>query len=64
MSSLMLRRTKEQLQINGDLQELPQRDWQLIETRLDVQELDVYHKVLVFLRTLFGQFLAKQTSAN
>lgn len=57
MSSLLLRRTKADLLAAGSLKCLPERKWQLITINLDKQEMDIYHKVLVFSRTLFAQFL-------
>lgn len=57
ISSLLLRRTKADLQAAGALNCLPKRNWELITVDLDKQEMDIYHKVLVFSRTLFAQFL-------
>nr|CAD7409528.1 unnamed protein product [Timema poppensis] len=57
MNSIMLRRTKTQLQQEGSLQCLPQKEFHLIDVSLDEDESKVYQKVLVFSRTLFAQFL-------
>nr|CAD7451985.1 unnamed protein product [Timema tahoe] len=57
MNSIMLRRTKTQLQQEGSLQCLPQKEFHLIDISLDEEESKVYQKVLVFSRTLFAQFL-------
>nr|CAD7443687.1 unnamed protein product [Timema bartmani] len=57
MNSIMLRRTKTQLQQEGSLQCLPQKEFHLIDVSLDEEESKVYQKVLVFSRTLFAQFL-------
>lgn len=57
IASLLLRRTKADLLAAGTLQCLPERKWELITVNLDKDEMDVYHKVLVFSRTLFAQFL-------
>lgn len=55
--SLMLRRTKEQLEEKGTLTCLPTRNWEIIPVTLEKEEMYVYKKVLVFSRTLFAQFL-------
>lgn len=57
ISSLLLRRTKADLLAAGTLKCLPERKWELISVNLDKQEMNIYHKVLVFSRTLFAQFL-------
>nr|CAD7453375.1 unnamed protein product [Timema tahoe] len=57
MNSIMLRRTKTQLQQEGSLQCLPQKEFNLIDVSLDEEESKVYQKVLVFSRTLFAQLL-------
>lgn len=64
ISSLLLRRTKADLQAAGVLKCLPERKWELITVNLDKQEMDVYHKVLVFSRTLFAQFLHQRAEKN
>ncbi|XP_053689376.1 transcription termination factor 2 [Sabethes cyaneus] len=57
MKSIMLRRTKQQLNEKGALQGLPDKNIELIEVRLDTDEMNVYQKVLLYSRTLFAQFL-------
>ncbi|XP_055621478.1 transcription termination factor 2 [Toxorhynchites rutilus septentrionalis] len=57
MKSIMLRRTKQQLQEKGSLQCLPEKNIALIEVKLDTDEMNVYQKVLLYSRTLFAQFL-------
>ncbi|EAT42091.1 AAEL006331-PA [Aedes aegypti] len=57
MKSLMLRRTKKQLQEKGSLQCLPEKNVELVEVTLEKDEMNVYQKVLLYSRTLFGQFL-------
>ncbi|XP_017778365.1 PREDICTED: transcription termination factor 2 [Nicrophorus vespilloides] len=64
MSSLMLRRTKAQLQTKGSLKCLPERQWDLIKITLDKEEMDVYQKVLIFSRTLFSQFLHQRAEKD
>ncbi|XP_043270770.1 transcription termination factor 2-like [Venturia canescens] len=60
MKSIMLRRTKQELQENGSLDVLPEKLIETIEVKLDPDERLVYDKVLVFSRTLFAQFLAQR----
>ncbi|XP_055533657.1 transcription termination factor 2 [Wyeomyia smithii] len=57
MKSIMLRRTKQQLNEKGALQGLPSKSIEVIEVRLDKDEMNVYQKVLLYSRTLFAQFL-------
>ncbi|XP_012264662.2 transcription termination factor 2 isoform X2 [Athalia rosae] len=57
MKTLMLRRTKVELLAKGTLGTLPDKNFELIEVKLDSEEQLVYEKVLVFSRTLFAQFL-------
>lgn len=64
MKSIMLRRTKNQLQIEGSLKELPEKKFDIIEVRLDKTEAQVYQKVLIFSRTLFAQFLHQRAEKN
>ncbi|ALC45646.1 lds [Drosophila busckii] len=68
MKSLMLRRTKAQLQLDGKLNDLPAKEIRLIEMKLDTDEMNVYQKVMTYSRSLFAQFLhqraEKDTMAN
>ncbi|KAH8247474.1 hypothetical protein KR038_005005 [Drosophila bunnanda] len=68
MKSLMLRRTKAQLQLEGKLNSLPQKETRLLEITLDTDEMNVYQMVMTYSRTLFAQFLfqraEKDTDAN
>ncbi|XP_050095390.1 transcription termination factor 2 isoform X1 [Anopheles aquasalis] len=57
MKSIMLRRTKKQLQDRGSLKTLPTKTIELIEVTLDTDEMNVYQKVLLYSKTLFAQFL-------
>ncbi|XP_043661522.1 transcription termination factor 2-like [Drosophila teissieri] len=57
MKSLMLRRTKAQLQSDGKLNSLPNKELRLIEISLDKEEMNVYQTVMTYSRTLFAQFL-------
>lgn len=64
MSSMMLRRTKQQLQEKKELQVLPSKEWKLLAVTLDREERDVYHKVLIFSKTLFAQFLHQRAEKD
>ncbi|PNF38558.1 hypothetical protein B7P43_G04028 [Cryptotermes secundus] len=60
MNSLMLRRTKEQLQSKGALSCLPEKQIYELTVKLDKEEFEVYQTVLNLSRTLFAQFLAQK----
>ncbi|XP_015175312.1 PREDICTED: transcription termination factor 2 isoform X2 [Polistes dominula] len=64
IKSLMLRRTKQELQSQGALESLPNKSIQEIEVNLDPQEKLVYEKVLIYSRTLFAQFLAQRAEKD
>lgn len=57
MKSLMLRRTKAELQNKGTLSTLPEKKVEMITINLDRDELLVYKKILLFSQNLFAQFL-------
>ncbi|KAI4473749.1 hypothetical protein M0804_015197 [Polistes exclamans] len=60
MKSLMLRRTKQELQAQGALESLPNKNIKEIEVDLDPQKKLVYENVLIYSLTLFAQFLAQK----
>ncbi|XP_076648059.1 pre-mRNA processing factor 6 [Halictus rubicundus] len=64
MKTLMLRRTKQDLQAKGDLECLPDKCIEEVLVKLDPQEQLVYEKVLVYSRTLFAQFLAQRADKD
>lgn len=64
MRSIMLRRTKAQLQENCSSFKLPEKKYEVIQVTLDKHETQVYQKVLVFSKTLFAQFLHQRTEKN
>ncbi|KAH1026577.1 transcription termination factor 2 [Dendroctonus ponderosae] len=64
ISSLMLRRTKEELMGKGMLNCMPEKKWVLVKVELDKDELKLYHKILIFSRTLFAQFLHQRAEKN
>ncbi|XP_055613761.1 transcription termination factor 2 [Uranotaenia lowii] len=57
MKSILLRRTKKQLQEKGTLQCLPEKNIEVVEIKLQKEEMNVYQKVMMYSRTLFAQFL-------
>ncbi|XP_046413162.1 transcription termination factor 2 [Neodiprion fabricii] len=64
MKTLMLRRTKVELQAKGGLGSLPDKNLDEIRIKLDPEEQLVYEKVLVFSRSLFAQFLHQRAEKN
>lgn len=64
MKSIMLRRTKAQLQLDGKLNNLPNKEVRLIEMHLDTDEMNVYQKVMAFSQTLFAQFLFQRAEKD
>lgn len=60
MKSLMLRRTKQQLQEAGDLNCLPEKCAEKIDVHLDAEELVLYEKIALFSSNLFADFLAQR----
>ncbi|XP_022908848.2 transcription termination factor 2-like [Onthophagus taurus] len=62
IASLMLRRTKAQLQEKGALQSLPERIWKVVEVKLSEDETAIYEKVLIFSRTIFAQYLSQRSN--
>ncbi|XP_053680813.1 transcription termination factor 2 [Anopheles nili] len=55
--SILLRRTKKELQERGALNSLPPKTVELIEVQLEKDEMNVYQKVLLYSKTLFAQYL-------
>ncbi|XP_034114594.1 transcription termination factor 2-like [Drosophila albomicans] len=64
MKSLMLRRTKAQLQLDGKLNNLPKKEVRLIEMSLDTDEMNVYQRVMTYSRSLFAQFLFQRAEKD
>ncbi|KAK1124633.1 hypothetical protein K0M31_006006 [Melipona bicolor] len=64
MKTLMLRRTKQELQAKGALESLPEKFVEEIFVKLDSDEQLVYEKVLIYSRTLFAQFLAQRAEKD
>ncbi|XP_060805200.1 transcription termination factor 2 [Amyelois transitella] len=64
MRCILLRRTKQQLQQNGQLACLPERTAHQCHVTLTQPEMNVYQKVLVFSKTLFAQFLHQRAEKH
>lgn len=64
MKTLMLRRTKAQLQERGELQSLPRKTIEMIEVNLEKEEMNVYQKIMIYSRTLFAEFLNQRAERN
>lgn len=64
MKTLMLRRTKAQLQLDGKLNSLPKKEIRLIEMNLDTDEMNVYQRVMTYSQTLFAQFLFQRAEKD
>ncbi|KAL5286892.1 TTF2 family protein [Megaselia abdita] len=62
MKSLMLRRTKVQLQEKGALPKLPNKETVLIDVELGKEEMTVYQSILAFSKSLFAQFLDQRAN--
>lgn len=61
LKSIMLRRTKAELQAKGALQSLPPKTCDVIEVRLDKDEMAIYQRVVLYSKTLFAQFLHQRS---
>ncbi|XP_014297385.1 transcription termination factor 2 [Microplitis demolitor] len=57
MKTLMLRRTKQELTMKGELESLPEKQIDVIKVSLDKEERLVYDKVMMHSKTIFAQFL-------
>lgn len=57
LKSIMLRRTKAELQAKGALQSLPTKTMQIVDVKMDKDEMNIYQRVIIYSRTLFAQFL-------
>ncbi|XP_058789299.1 transcription termination factor 2 [Phymastichus coffea] len=60
MKTLMLRRTKQELQSKGSLESLPEKFIDIVEIDMDPDETLAYQKILLFSQNLFAQFLAQR----
>ncbi|XP_033220941.1 uncharacterized protein LOC117175343 [Belonocnema kinseyi] len=60
LKSLVMRRTKGELQASGEMPPLPPRIVETIEIELDEEETQVYKTLLAYSRTMFAQFLMQR----
>ena len=60
LKSLVMRRTKAELQATGEMPPLPPKVVHTIEIELDESETEVYKTLLAYSRTLFAQFLMQR----
>lgn len=60
LQPMLLRRTKAELQLKGELQSLPDKIVEDVLITLDKEEMNVYSKILSLSQTLFAQFLAQR----
>uniref|UniRef100_A0A1A9VW68 Helicase ATP-binding domain-containing protein n=1 Tax=Glossina austeni TaxID=7395 RepID=A0A1A9VW68_GLOAU len=63
LKTLMLRRTKAQLQDMGELSNLPQKRTELIEIELDKDERKVYQRVMDYTHEVFAKFLKQKAES-
>lgn len=59
LKPLLLRRTKTELQVKGELQELPNKQIVIEEIQLSPEEKLPYTKILTYSQTLFAQFMVQ-----
>lgn len=64
LKPLMLRRTKAELQLKGELQELPQKVIKVELVQMFANEATVYTQILSYSQTLFAQYMHQQESKN
>lgn len=64
LKPLILRRTKAELQIKGELQALPQKYMNIEEIELTPAEADVYMKILAYSQELFIQYMEQHHNRN
>lgn len=64
MKVVMLRRTKQELQINGILAALPEKTIERVETAMDKEERVAYEVILKYSAALLGQYLAQRAEKD
>lgn len=64
LKPLLLRRTKAELQISGELQALPAKNVITEMIDLSEDEATIYTKFLAYSQTLFGQYMAQNAAKN
>lgn len=61
---MLLRRTKAELQIKGELQGLPEKEIEIIMFSLNTDEMNVYSKILTLSKALFAQFMRQRAQRD
>ena len=64
LKSLVLRRTKAELQANGEMPPLPAKFVKEIDINLTLEESEVYKTLLIYSKDLFAQFLMQRDRRN
>lgn len=64
LKPLLLRRTKAELQIKGELQSLPQKYINIESVQMFTNEATVYTQILSYSQTMFAQYMETQRSKN
>lgn len=59
LKPLLLRRTKAELQIKGELQALPKKNFVVEDIELTPDEANIYTKILAYSQTLFAQYMVQ-----
>lgn len=64
LKPMLLRRTKAELQIKGELQALPNKTIIIEDIELTVDEANIYTKILAYSQTLFAQYMQQHQDRN
>lgn len=59
LKSILLRRTKQQLMETGEVQSLPEKQYEEFQVVLNREERSVYNRILSFSQAIFAQFLTQ-----
>ncbi|KAL7034574.1 hypothetical protein ACKWTF_008009 [Chironomus riparius] len=59
LKSILLRRTKQQLMESGEVQSLPEKQYEEFQVALNREERSVYNRILAFSQAVFAQFLSQ-----
>lgn len=62
LKPLLLRRTKEELKIRGELNDLGDKKSELVRFKLSENEMKVYSKISRMFKTVFSQFMAQKST--
>lgn len=59
LKSILIRRTKQQLQDSGEIQSLPKKTNEIFSVTLNTEERNVYNRFLALSQAIFSQYLAQ-----